>query len=59
MRKLGLVVLGLVPLIGFCIAAPRLLGHTMFALGFKTAAAPLLGDAGWRGYALARTGAYR
>ena len=59
MRKFALVLLAALPILALGIAGPRLLGHALFAFGFRMAAAPLLGDAGWRGYALARAGDYR
>ena len=58
MRKIALFLLVLVPVVGLAAAAPLLLGHAMFALGFKNEAARFMGDPGWKGYALARDGDY-
>lgn len=58
MRKIGLAILTLVPVVALLVAGPLVLGHAMFALGFKMAAAPWLRDPGWSGYALASAGDY-
>ena len=58
MRRIGLVLLALMPLVALGVAGPLVLGHVMFAFGFKMAAAPLLRDPGWRGYALTSAGDY-
>lgn len=59
MRRVALALLLLAPLVALAAAGPRLVGHVLFASGFKLRAAPLLGDPAWRGYALARAGDYR
>lgn len=58
MRRLATILLVLAPCVALAVSAPRLLGHALFALGFPHAAAPLLGDPGWRGYMLAKDGQY-
>lgn len=59
MRKIALLLFALLPVVAFVVAAPKLVGHALYAFGFKLQAAPLMGDAGWRGYGLARAGDYR
>ncbi len=58
MRKIAFALLALIPLVVLASTGPLVLGHLMFALGFRMAAAPLLHDAAWRGYALANLGDY-
>jgi Ca-activated chloride channel family protein len=58
MKRVALAILALVPVMALIVAGPLALGHAMFALGYKMAAAPLLRDDGWRGYALANAGDY-
>ena len=59
MRKVALGLIILVPVVALIVSGPLLLGNAMFALGYKFAAAPLLHDAGWHGFALAHNGDYR
>ena len=56
MRKILAAVLLLVPSVALVLAGPLFVGHLLFALGFRAAAAPLMRDAGWRGYELGRAG---
>lgn len=56
MRKLVAALLLLVPLAALVLGGPLVVGHLLFALGFRAAAAPLMRDAGWRGYELGRAG---
>ena len=56
MRRLFAVFLLLVPLAAFVVAGPLVVGHALFALGLRAAAAPLMRDPGWRGYELGRSG---
>ena len=58
MRKLFALLLVLVPCAALVAFGPALLGHALFALGFRGEGARLMGDAGWRGYTLAREGRY-
>ncbi len=58
MRQLFASLLMLVPCAAIILAGPLIVGHVLFALGYRQAAAPLIGDAGWRGYALARQERY-
>ncbi len=46
----------LVPAVALVMAGPLAIGHLLFALGFRAAAAPLMRDPGWRGYELGRAG---
>lgn len=56
MRKLFAALLLLVPTVALVLAGPLVVGHALFALGFRAAAAPLMRDPGWRGYELGRAG---
>ena len=59
MRRLATSVLVLVACVAMAVGAAPMVGHALFSLGFVSAGARLLGDAGWRGYTLARAGDYR
>lgn len=56
MRRLLAALLVLVPVVALVVEGPRLVGHALFALGWRAAAAPLMRDPGWRGYELGRAG---
>ena len=56
MRRMLALLVVLVPCVGLVAFGPALLGHALFAAGFRGAGARLMGDAGWRGYTLAREG---
>ena len=58
MRKLLALLLVLVPCAALVVFGPALLGHALFAVGFRGEGARLMGNAGWRGYTLAREGRY-
>lgn len=58
MRRLLALLLILVPCVALVAFGPTLLGHALFALGFRSEGARLIGNAGWRGYMLAREGHY-
>ena len=58
MRRLVAAILVLVPCAALVVVGPLVLGHVLFALGFKAEASRFLGDPGWRGYMLAREGRY-
>jgi Ca-activated chloride channel family protein len=58
MRKTALILLLFLPCAAIAWAGPLVVGHALFALGFRLAAAPLLRDAGWQGYADAQRGDY-
>ena len=56
MRKLLAALLLIVPAVALVLAGPLVVGHALFALGFRAAAAPLMRDPGWRGYELGQSG---
>lgn len=56
MRRLFIVLLSIVPAVALVLAGPLIVGHALFALGLRGAAAPLMRDPGWRGYELGRAG---
>ena len=56
MRQLLAALLLLVPAVALVLAGPPIVGHLLFAFGFRAAAAPLMRDPGWRGYELGRAG---
>lgn len=58
MRKMLAACLALVLCGAVVLCGPLVVGHFLFALGYRQTAAPFLGNAGWRGYALAREGRY-
>ncbi len=58
MRKLFALLLVIVPCAALVAFGPALLGHALFATGFRGEGARLMGNAGWRGYSLARDGRY-
>lgn len=58
MRRLALALLLLVPCAALVAYGPGALGHALFSAGFRAEGARLMGNAGWRGYTLARDGRY-
>ena len=58
MRRLVAALLILVPCAALAAFGPLLLGRALFSFGFRSEGARLMGDAGWRGYMLARDGRY-
>ncbi len=58
MRRLVALVLVLLPCAALALYGAPVLGHALFKLGFRAEGARLMGDAGWRGYTLARDGRY-
>ena len=56
MKKVFAAAILLVPAVALVLGGPLVIGHLLFAAGFPGAAAPLIRDAGWRGYELGRAG---